>query len=410
MRILVYPHELEIGGVPLNAIDLADAVRRRGHETEVYGIPGPLVERVHALGLPFHPAHPLRYRPAPTRIVQLTRLAKDLDVDLVHSYEWPPALDAFLGPHVQRGTAQVCTVLSMGLSPLVPGSLPLVMGTEELADQARRVRHGCVVAIEPPVDVEADAPTVDGSAFRQRLGIRSTELVVASVSRLALDMKLDSLVRAIDAAAALADRFPVRLLVVGGGEAQQQLEARASFVNTAARREVVTLTGPLDDPSEAYAAADVAVGMGSSIMRAMAFGKPAIVQGVGGFAEIFTPQTEPLFLRQGFFGRGDDRPAAERLATLLGELLADPVRRAELGAFGRQVVVDRLSLEGAADRLVSVYDRAVERRPRRRRSLAREAATMSLRAVLAEARLHDPRDKRSRRLEREQLLARAASL
>lgn len=65
MKILVYPHTMEIGGSQLNAVQLAGAVRDRGHDVIVMSEPGPLVERVHDMRLP-HIEIPLRRRrPSP---------------------------------------------------------------------------------------------------------------------------------------------------------------------------------------------------------------------------------------------------------------------------------------------------------------------------------------------------------
>jgi L-malate glycosyltransferase len=49
------------------------------------------------------------------------------------------------------------------------------------------------------------------------------ELLVVTVSGLAIDLKLDALVHAIDAVDRLADRYPVRLVVIGDGEARDAL-------------------------------------------------------------------------------------------------------------------------------------------------------------------------------------------
>ena len=42
MKVLVYPHDLQIGGSQINAIDLAAEVAEHGHEAVVYAIDGPL--------------------------------------------------------------------------------------------------------------------------------------------------------------------------------------------------------------------------------------------------------------------------------------------------------------------------------------------------------------------------------
>ena len=53
MRILVYPHDLKMGGSQTNAIELAAAVSRLGHECIVFGRRGTLCDRIEELGLEF---------------------------------------------------------------------------------------------------------------------------------------------------------------------------------------------------------------------------------------------------------------------------------------------------------------------------------------------------------------------
>uniref|UniRef100_UPI0013D734BE glycosyltransferase n=1 Tax=Klebsiella pneumoniae TaxID=573 RepID=UPI0013D734BE len=91
----------------------AGAVRDRGHEVIVLSEPGPLVEVVRAIGLE-HVEIPLsRSRPSPQVLTRLTRLARERCVDVVHGYEWPPVLEAFLGLGLWRRTPVVGTVMAM---------------------------------------------------------------------------------------------------------------------------------------------------------------------------------------------------------------------------------------------------------------------------------------------------------
>lgn len=397
MRILVYPHDLAIGGSQLNAIDVAAKVAERGHDVTIYGVPGPLIDYIEAKGLPFTAAHPLKYRPAPSRILQLDRFARSKKVDLIHAYEWPPCLDAYYGAHLLGGVPLVCTVLSMSLAPLIPDSVPLVMGTRQLQESATPGRAGPVGLLEPPVDTELDHPDVDGSTFRARHGVGDGDLLAVIVSRLSIDLKLDSLVRAVDAVGELANRFPIRLVIVGSGEAIDQLQRRAARVNVASGCEVVTLAGPTLDPRPAYAGADIVLGMGSSALRAMAFAKPVIVQGEKGFSLVLEPDTMETFAWQGFYGTGRDDCGHELLRNQLEGLLLDPDLRADLGRFGRRTVVEQFSLATATTRLLAIYDRTL-RGPRTiRRRLAPEAGRMAARAAANELRLHMPSDKRARR-------------
>ena len=391
MRILVYPHDLGIGGSQINAIDLAAGVAEAGHDVVVYAVPGPLVDYIKQRGLRYIPARRLRYRPAPSRIVQLAAIAARERIDLIHAYEWSTCLDAYYGAGLVMGVPMVCTVLGMIVMPYVPALVPLIMGTAELGDAARRVQRGGVWVLEPPIDTVNDHPGIDGSAFRRAHSVSDNELLVVTVSRLALDLKIDALVRAIDAADLLAGRYPVRLVLVGGGAAHEARLQRAKAGNDRWGREVISLPGPDLDPRPAYAAADVVVGMGSSALRALSIGRPVIVQGEKAFSEVFEPATLDIFMRQGFYGLADNAEGPARLAGQLEGLLADPDRRKRLGSFGRQIVTERFSLERAVRVQLEIYEEVL-RQPGRR--TIPDAVRSARRAFMREVENHDPRRKR----------------
>jgi glycosyltransferase involved in cell wall biosynthesis len=393
MRLLVAPHDMEIGGSQRNAIDLAAGAAKAGHDVIVYSRPGPLLDYVEELGLEFVAARPLKYRPAPSRIVQLRDLARQRRLDLIHAYEWPPCLDAYFGAHLGDGVPLLCTVLSMSVPPFLPPSVPLVMGTEALGREARAVHRGPVWVLEPPIDTEADSPEIDGSALRAWFGLGQGPLVV-TVSRLSLELKIDALREAIDAADRLADRFPLQLLIVGDGPAAPMLKERAAAVDRRHGRPVVVFSGAIADPREAYAAADLVVGMGSSSLRAMAMGKPVVVQGERGFVKPFEAETLPYFLDQGLWGIGDGGSRADELADHLADLLTDRERLDEVAAFGMETVRSRYSLNRAVDFQLGVYEELIAAR---RRGPRREAPVVAARALRLELENHDPRRKRARR-------------
>jgi glycosyltransferase involved in cell wall biosynthesis len=265
------------------------------------------------------------------------------------------------------------------------------MGTEALGADACRSHSAPVWVLEPPIDTDANHPAVDGAQFRRAYRVPRDGLLVVTVSRLANDLKLDALVRAIDAVEALSERLPIHLVVVGGGEAEAFLRARARGVNGRRGRDIVRFAGELADPRAAYAAADVVLGMGSSALRAMSMGRPVIVQGERGFSEIFSPETLGYFLLNGFWGTGDDLPHADRLARQLRSLLADPTRRAELATFGRAVVQHRFSLERAVVRQLEIYAQVLELG---RATRPTGVAVAAGRALRLEAQNHNPRRRR----------------
>ncbi len=366
LRVVVYPHSMELGGSQLNAIDLAAAVRDRGHEVWVYAEDGALVARVRELGLRYVKAAAVGPRPSPFIARELGRLVRATHADIVHGYEWPPALEAYASTALRGTAAPVVTVMSMAVAPFLPSSMALVVGTRHIRESVRPGRSGRTYVIEPPVDMHANQPGQYAAEFRAIHGLDPCIPTVVVVSRLARELKLEGLLTAIRATGRLAMTRRVRFIVVGDGPARLEVEAAADRANTVAGCEAVLLTGALADPRGAYDAGDVLLGMGGSALRALAFAKPLVVQGEHGFFELLTPATVGQFLENGWYGIGpgmDPVAAEDRFLAQVSPLLNDVDRRAELGSFGRELVESRFSLDHAADVQVEIYRRAMWDRP-----------------------------------------------
>ncbi|WP_305784092.1 glycosyltransferase family 4 protein [Symbioplanes lichenis] len=359
MRILVFPHSLEIGGSQINAIELGATIRDLGHEVTVMGDPGPLTGLIDSLGLEFVPLDGYHRRPAPALVRQIRELVRTRSFDIVHGYEWPPALEAAAATFRDPHAAAVCTIMSMAVAPFLPARMPLVVGTEALREHTAARRPGPVYLIEPPVDVRTNAPGFPVEDFRRTYGLDGDFVDIAVVSRLVPELKLEGVLTAIDVIGELGATRPVRLIVAGDGTARAEVQSRADAANARAGRRAVVLTGELRDPRPAYAAADVMLGMGSSALRALSFGRPLVVQGERGFWELLTPDTVDLFLHQGWYGLGDGTGGAERLRAALLRLLDDPILRAKLGQYGRDLAVERFSLQHAADVQLDIYRAAL---------------------------------------------------
>jgi glycosyltransferase involved in cell wall biosynthesis len=314
------------------------------------------------MGLDYVPIPEHRRRPSPPVIRLLNRLVTERSIDVVHGYEWPPAVEAFLGPHLRHGTPVVATVLSASVVPFFPRQVPLLVGTEQLQYAARDAGHRRVMLMEPPVDTDRDRPGIRGREFRVEYAIDPDLPVVAMVCRLVPDLKRESLLfacAAVDEMAA-AGR-PVQLIIVGDGPIRAELAQAAAGVNERAGRRLVIMTGQLTDPRPAYDAADVVLGMGGSALRAMAFAKPLIVVGERGYSELLTVETAPTFLRDGWYGLGPGSlgAGATGLRAAL-ELLRDkPAWCADLGEFGRELVLSRFSLRAAAETQEEEYRLAI---------------------------------------------------
>jgi hypothetical protein len=365
VKVVVYPHDLAIGGSQLNAIELAARVQAKGHECVVFGVPGPLVDRIADLGLEFVASPDPGRRPSPNAMGALGALVADRGIDVIHGYEWPPAIEAWLVATRQRNVAAVGTVMSMAVAPFLPRTLPLVVGTEQIAAVERASGRHLTTVIEPPVDLDLNSVSVDVGigAFKQRWGITDHDVTVVTVTRLAHEMKLEGLLVAMETLPSLGSR-PTRLVVVGGGPAARLVAEKARSVNDRVGREAVVLTGEIADPRSAYASADVVIGMGGSALRALAFRQPLVVQGERGYWRLLTPASVDEFLWTGWYGVGAGASTGSTvLENEIGPVLESTELRDELGFFGRSLVERRFGLEMAAQRQIMIYEAALQMRP-----------------------------------------------
>jgi glycosyltransferase involved in cell wall biosynthesis len=148
-------------------------------------------------------------------------------------------------------------------------------------------------------------------------------------------------------------------VLVGDGERRRELQQLADSTNAELGRPAVILTGELLDPRPAYAAADLVVGMGSSALRAMAFGKPVVIAGERGFSAKFTPESANCFYYKGMYGLGNGSPDNSQLIAEIRELAEHPDLRSALGEFSRQFVVKHFALEVASARLAKFCETAI---------------------------------------------------
>ena len=357
MRILISLLELSIGGSHINAIEIGSLIKQRGHEVIVYAPDGPLRERVAELGLEYVSAGAARpLRPSVAIVRSLNALVRQRKIDLIHAYEWLPTLEAGYGPYLRMGTPVLSTVYSVEVPPFVPRNLPMIVGYTQELDIERGRDRSRVYTVVCPVDTKANAPVADSGPARKRFGLRDDDLAAVVVSRLSAELKREGLLSAITAVGLADPALNLRLLIVGDGRCREELQDAADAVNARLGLEAVTLTGPLMDPRDAYAAADIVLGMGTSAQKGMAFGKPVVIQGERGYWETLTPESMSQFLHHNFYGLGDGGDGAPRLAAIIGELARDRGRWPELGEFGRKTALAVFSNEAAADRVMEICE------------------------------------------------------
>jgi L-malate glycosyltransferase len=204
---------------------------------------------------------------------------------------------------------------------------------------------------------------VDASDFRATMGLAPSDIALVTVSRLVDSLKGESIVRTMDAVAMLGNTYPLRLLIVGDGTARSCFAKHADAVNARLGRHAVTLVGAMLDPRPAYAAADIAIGMGGSALRSMAFAKPTIVVGEQGFSKFLTEDTADEFLYRGLYGVGNGIADPTTLAEQIRTAIESSDGLSTSGHFAQRWVSQHFSLDVIAARLSAICHEAVCDRP-----------------------------------------------
>jgi glycosyltransferase involved in cell wall biosynthesis len=211
------------------------------------------------------------------------------------------------------------------------------------------------IGVTAPIEVLATAgleleryARLDPSWVRVTYGIPTDAPLVITVGRLAREKRFDVLLAAF-AEAALGG--PARLLVVGGGPQEAELQAIAGRLGV---REQVVFSGPLPHARvlECYAAADLFAfaspteTQGLVVVEAMAAGLPVIAVRAGGVAEV---------VRDGETGRLVALNA-RALAGAIRHALEDPDFRRRCGDSGRRAA-HAYAIDAIVHRLVTLYQR-----------------------------------------------------
>lgn len=363
-RVLVGLAGLQFGGCQINALDLAARLRAGGDEVTVFAVAD---DGVKVSVLPYAASLDLPVTILPgggllATARQVRRLAVRHDVDVVHVFAPWLGIVAAVAAVGRTRPANVVTNWNMHNSFWGPAHSALLVGTGAMAAEARQRHAGAVYLLTPPIDVEKDVPDPEaGADFRRRHDIGTDELLLTLVSRVDRAMKLESIVTAIRAVELLDDPT-VRLVVVGDGDALDEVRELAGGVNARLGRPTVLVLGALLDPHPAYAAADVVLGMGGAALRGLSHARPVVVQGAEGFSLLYEPATLEHIEREGFYGHGCDGDPVAHLAHLLTRLHDSDLRH-RLGLSGRLDVERDYSLTAGVTRLRTVYDAEARRPP-----------------------------------------------
>ena len=389
VKVLRVIARLNVGGPALHVAYLTAGLAERGYETTLVagtlargeesmaGVSEARGVRIETLPALHREIGPLRDAQA---ILRLARLIRDERPTILHTHTAkagavgriaallagtarPPIIVHTFHGHVLRGyfnplttlafrtlerwLARITTVL-VAVSPEVRDDLVKLRVAP--ASKFRIVRLGIELDERTGGNEDARAET------RRQLGVPPDAFIVGWVGRMTAVKRTDDVVRTLRG---LVDRgVDAYLCLVGDGPDRDHLERYAHELGVVKR---CLFMGYQQDVAQFYGAIDALLlpsvneGTPVSVIESLAAQRPAVATRVGGTPDV---------IRDGIDGFLVEVGDADALSERLAQLAADPERRAQMGADGRERVLERYAVERLVDDIDRLYRSLLDARAR----------------------------------------------
>ncbi len=354
-------------------LSLAYALRDRGYEILLLSPPGDYGRRLVDMGFDWRPLPMKRQSLQPLSelklLVQLVRLLKDEDVDIVHGFTIKAAVYGSLAARMAGGVARISAVAGMGYvftsSDMKARLLkPIVRAVIKLAASGRNSR----IILQNPDDVDAflryrlaeeqyvrliKGSGVDTSLFvpSESQGRDSSTVVVLFAARLLWDKGLREFIEA----ATIVRKKSAGVCFLLAGEPDEGNPAAVSTAEVEGWHASgkVQWLGQVSNMPELLQSVDIMVlpsyreGLPKGLVEAAAVELPLIATDVPGCREVVIHGVNGLLV-----------PAhdAEALANAIVCLIQDRELRAEMGVRGRKKVLAEFDEEVVIRETLAVYD------------------------------------------------------
>lgn len=355
MRLLLLIKGMGLGGAEQHVLQIATAMRDRGHAVLVaYLLPhkGELAAVLKARGIETvcwgrsgHPWWRSTWRLAWSGL-------KDFRPDTVHAHLPVTGMLArlfkpLLGYRLVY-TEHITYALLHPLTRLVhraswaidDAAVSCSQGVADSLPRASVVVDNGINALVPPVS----AP-----GMRATLGLPATSRVLLCVANFRRQKNHPLLLRAFDRAVQAGDLRDWRLVLVGQDASQRT--ACEQLANSLSSRQQIHFAGKRAEAATWMSEADAFVlssdeeGLPLALLEAMRAGLPAVVTAAGGMPQVVTPQTGLVV------PRGDEAA----LACALQQIASEPTLRAKLGAAARDRFLQHYTQDAMLDRLECIY-------------------------------------------------------
>jgi glycosyltransferase involved in cell wall biosynthesis len=355
------------GGAEVWLMDIMSGLQTRGHTLTLVCRPGTILEKnARARGFDVV-AMRMRSDFDPVVVVAMLGLIRRRRIDLVCTNMDKEMRFAGLAARLAR---HVAVVPSREVDYPIKNALRYRLAYQKLSDSvmtnSESTKRTLLASAQwmSPERVEVVYKGIDpapylvnpeeGAVVRRELGIEMGDPVIGFVGQIIERKGIPDIIEAIPSVIRALPR--ARFLFVGEGKLSQfllervrELGVQDHVVYAGFRSDVVRVMKAID----VLVLASVTEGFGYVLVEAMAAEKPVVATRVSSIPEI---------VRDGETGILVDVHRPDQLASSLVAILRDPQLAAEMGQRGRQVVLDKFTLERMLERTEAVFAACVRAR------------------------------------------------
>ena len=365
MRVLMATMKLDIGGAETHIVELSKALARRGMEVFVASNGGAYEAELAEAGIrhfkvPFHSKNPAYMRRSYQR---LKEIIFQNQIDVVHAHARIPA---FLCARLQkRYHFRFVTTAHWVFSTRFPYNILTRWGDRSLAvsddiksylvknygiapDNIRVTING--------IDTAKFSKDTDFSEVAREFDLKAGKWRIVYVSRMDTDRSLAAH-KLIEIARDLDAQIPnLEIVIVGGGNDYNIIQAEAETVNHALNKRLIITTGSRTDINQFIASGNIFIGVSRAALEAMAAEKPSIIAGNEGYIGIFDHDKLKVSIDTNFCCRGMGETTAQQLRKDILTLYSSSGAELErLGLYARHTVSEYYSIDTMADDAMKLY-------------------------------------------------------
>lgn len=364
--ILMALMQFDIGGAETHVVELSKELVRRGYRVVIASNGGVYEKEVEDAGIK-HYKVPLQNK-NPLNVIKayktLERIIKTEDIDIVHSHARIPSF--ILG--ILRKKLKFPFITSAhwvfntgyGLKYITNWGERTVAVSDDikkyLMDNYNTPEENIFVTING-IDLNKFSSDTECDDIRDEFGISPDDFCIVGVSRMDKDRSLASK-QLISIAPKLKKLIPnLKILVVGGGNDEEEAKTLAKSANDQCAENVVSLAGARTDINKLVAVSSLFVGVSRAVLEAMAAAKNTIVAGNEGYIGLFDESKLDVGIQTNFCCRGCEPTVESKLyEDIISFYNKTREEKESMGAYCRKTVADYYSVEKMTDDYVEAYD------------------------------------------------------